>query len=200
MDARSASRTCPQCKGRAPKRPLNSFSSMMHRSISLVAAALTVAACVKRTAPSGSSAMLQSGKPIVWSGSFQQQQQVASGVGPTSKNRAFGSVKLAPSSSNPSRTRVEIELTAPVQAAASMAWGVYPGRCGSGSGLGMPIVATSSLPMLEATRNGSASLASDVAMELPVSGTYHLNVFWGISTGDLADVLTCANLKQSSER
>ena len=164
--------------------------------------ALVVTACAQRTpaAATSSSALLQSHSPRAWTGRFQQQQQRASGVGPTSKNRAFGSVKLAPKAGDAKRTRVEIDLNAPVQAGASMAWSVYPGRCGSGSGLGMPLVATSSLPMLEAIRSGSASLATDVAFELPTSGTYHLNIFWGISSSDLADVLTCANLRLGADK
>jgi hypothetical protein len=42
--------------------------------------------------------------------------------------------------------------------------------------------------------NGRGQIDGDVPLELPTSGSYHVDVFW--SNGqDQADVMTCANLR-----
>ena len=110
-------------------------------------------------------------------------------------NRASGTVRLTPKPGDNQRTKVAISVTVVDNAGATMAWGIFPGRCGSGSGLGLPLVPPSSLPSLEANRSGAATLTTEIALALPSSGTYHLNVFWKTSTSDLSEVATCANLR-----
>ena len=51
-------------------------------------------------------------------------------------------------------------------------------------------------PALDVGNNGRGQLDTEMALELPTSGAYHLNIYW--ETGQqLSDVMTCANLKQS---
>jgi hypothetical protein len=131
-----------------------------------------------------------------WAGNFQQQQQRASGVGPAKTNRAHGTVRLSPKPGDDKRTKVAISVTVVENAGATMAWGIFPGRCGSGSGLALPLIPPTSLASLEANRSGAATLSTEIPLQMPASGTYHVNVFWKTgATTDLADVATCANLR-----
>jgi hypothetical protein len=161
-------------------------------------AALVASACApKSPAPSSSppAALATSATVPAWVGSFQQQQQRAAGVGPTSANRAHGTIRLAPKPGDENRTKVQISVTVVAAPGATMAWGIFPGRCGSGSGMALPLVPPSSLPSLEAGRTGAATLNTEVALQLPKTGQYHVNVFWTTRTADLTDVATCANLR-----
>lgn len=168
----------------------------MRRTLLLPAVALLALGCVRKTAPVTQAAM--TGVPVRWSGSFQPQQQRTGGLGPTASNRAFGSVSLTPSLTDANRARVQITLTAPVQTGQSLAWGMFPGRCGSGSGMAMPVVAVTTLPPLEVVRSGGAQMDQEIAITLPSGGGYHVNVFWSTRAGDLSDVMTCANLRAAN--
>jgi len=175
---------------------------MKHRLL-LPIAALVSSACASKSGsnPSQSSsapAALATAGGSAWVGNFQQQQQRVSGVGPTSMNRAHGTVRLSPKPGDDSRTKVAMNVTVVAATGNTMAWGIFPGRCGSGSGMALPLVPPSSLPSLEAGRTGAATLNTDIAFKMPTSGQYHLNVFWGTRTADLADVATCANLTRES--
>lgn len=128
--------------------------------------------------------------PVVWSGSLQPMQQQTGGLGPTGQNKAFGTVRL--SSKGTSRTAISITLSTPLSSAASLNWAVLPGRCGTGS---LPLVGVERFPVIEVGNNGRGQLDGDMSLELPQSGTYHVNVYW--STGQqLSDVMTCANLRK----
>lgn len=137
---------------------------------------------------------------VKWSGTFQPQQQRTGNLAPTVKNRAFGTAELTPSKVDANRARVQLTVNAQVESGSSLPWGIYPGRCGSGSGLTLPLVATQTLPTLDVNRNGSAQLDSEIALTLPKSGTFHLNVFWPRRENELDGVLTCANLKAEEAR
>jgi hypothetical protein len=50
-------------------------------------------------------------------------------------------------------------------------------------------------PVIEIGGNGRGEVDTDMALRLPVLGTYHVNVYW-TGRGGLADVMTCANLKR----
>ena len=172
----------------------------MNSRLLLPIAALVSSACASKASnPSATSsapaALATEAAGKSWSGNFQQQQQRSSGVGPAGVNRAHGSVRLSPKPGDDSRTKVQINVTVVDNAGATMSWGIFPGRCGSGSGLGLPLSPPSSLPSLEANRSGAATLNTDIALKMPSSGTYHVNVFWKTSTSDLSDVATCANLR-----
>jgi len=169
----------------------------MYRHFLLPIAALVTSACAAKgpSASSSAPAVLATSSGATWVGNFQQQQQRAAGVGPTAANRAHGTVRLSPKPGDTTRTQVQINVTVVAATGATMSWGIYPGRCGSGSGMSLPLVPPSSLPSLEAGRTGAATLNTELALQMPKSGNYHLNVFWSTRTSDLADVATCANLR-----
>jgi hypothetical protein len=172
----------------------------MHRHL-LPIAALAAAGCasssVRAPAPEPSATTTAA---VKWSGNFQPQQQRSANLEPTVKNRAFGTAVLAPAKDDANRTRVQLTVNAQVESGLSLPWGIYPGRCGSGSGLALPLIATQTLPSLDVNRNGSAQLDSEIALTLPKTGTFHLNIFWPSRANELNGVLTCANLKAEEAR
>lgn len=129
--------------------------------------------------------------PVTWTGSLQPIQQASGSLGPTGQNKAFGTVTL--SSKGTTRTAISITVSTPLTNAASLNWAVLSGRCGSGS---LPLVGIERFPLIEVGNNGRGQLETDMALELPQSGSYHVNIYWG--TGQqLSDVMTCANLRRS---
>lgn len=164
------------------------------RSTLLVPVVLLVAAgCARKTETAPNAAA--TGAPARWTGAFQPQQQRTGGLGPTGSNRAYGNAYLTPTRDNANRARVQLQLTAPVQTGQTLAWGVFPGRCGSGSGLSMPVAPVATLPAMQVMRAGGVQLDQEIAITLPPGGSYHLNVFWGSRASDLSEVMACANLQ-----
>jgi len=167
----------------------------------LLLATLGVAACASRPGPGAIAAREPSGlstEPVRWAGNFQPQQQRVAALGPTQKNRAYGTISLTPTESDSDRTQVQLTLNASVTAGQTLMWGIYPGRCGSGSTLAMPLIPPANLPQIEVIRSGGAQMNTEVKLRLPGSGTYQANVFWAQHTTDLNDVMTCANLTPQS--
>ena len=171
---------------------------MKPRLLFLPASVAMVAACASSkpvtdsaaSVPTASVSTSGSSGPVVWSGSLQPMQQQSGGLGPTGQNKAFGSVRL--SSRGPARTAISITVSTPLSNAASLNWAVLPGRCGTGS---LPLVAIERFPLIEVGNNGRGQLDGEMALELPQSGAYHVNVYWA-SGQQLSDVMTCANLRK----
>jgi len=165
----------------------------------LPASALALAACatqkpVTDTAPAPTASVSTSGTstgPVRWTGSLQPMQQQSGGLGPTGQNKAFGNVSL--SSKGNARTAISITVSTPLSSAASLNWAVLPGRCGSGA---LPLVGIERFPLIEVGNNGRGQLEGEMALELPTSGSYHVNIYWG-SGQQISDVMTCANLRKS---
>lgn len=127
---------------------------------------------------------------LEWSGKFRAtQQQSATFGGLQGRNRASGTVVLTAESESVTRVRMSISLS--MTDAERMGWSLAPGACGSNS---IPLKAVAEFPEVTAS-NGHASLDDVVSIPMPVSGTYHINVFNPGTTGkDEADVFTCADL------
>ena len=141
-------------------------------------------------APTASVSSGSSGAPIRWTGSLQPMQQRSGGLGPTGQNKAFGNVSL--SSKGSDRTAISISLSTPLQGSAALSWAILPGRCGSGA---LPIVGIERFPAIDVGNNGRAQLDTEMALELPTNGAYHVNIYWA-GGQQLSDVMTCANLKK----
>ena len=155
---------------------------------------LTACATTQPVTDSGAGApatSVSTGGPIRWTGSLQPRQQRSGGLGPTGQNKTFGTVSLT--AMGPERASVSIAVSTPLQGSTTLTWAILPGRCGSGT---LPIIGMERFPALDVGNNGRGSLDTEMALELPASGSYHLNIYW--ETGQqLSDVMTCANLKRS---
>jgi hypothetical protein len=133
-------------------------------------------------------------KANTWSGDFRPQAQRSALLTPPSTNQVFGRVLIVPLRDDTLRSRVQLDISTTLQAGNSFEWSVYPGRCGSGSGLVAPVVPPGAMPRLDVSQSGRAHADSEVALHIPRSGVYHLNVFWNSATPDLSGVMACANL------
>lgn len=127
---------------------------------------------------------------LQWSGKFHAVQQAsATFSGMQVRNRASGTVVLT--APTPSITHVELDLSIYLTDAVRLPWALSSGACGANS---IPVVAVSEFPQIS-TSNGHGSLSADVSVEMPVSGTYHVNIFDPNSQGqDQSTVITCADL------
>jgi hypothetical protein len=131
---------------------------------------------------------------IEWAGPFQAiQQQNGNTVAPRGRNNASGSVVLTASGKRSIHAR--IKLSAANEASQYLHWALASGRCGSPA---IPLLTVNQFPDISMS-NGRGQLDAEVPLELPTSGTYHVDVFW--SNGqDQADVMTCANLRQEARK
>lgn len=85
-----------------------------------------------------------------------------------------------------------ISLSTSLQNSTSLNWAVLTGRCGSGS---LPILGVEQFPVIDVGTNGRGQLNGEMALALPASGAFHLNVYWS-GGRQLNDVMTCANLRR----
>lgn len=168
------------------------MSFRCHRPLALPAVALAVSACA--SAPKGPTGEVTpaSSTPapafIQWAGSFQAvQQQNGNANAPRGRNNASGNVVLTASSRNAMRARITLNSSTSSQ---YVHWALVSGRCGSSA---IPLLTVNQFPDISLS-NGRGQLDGQVPLDIPTSGTYHVDVYW--SNGqDQADVMTCANLR-----
>ena len=175
-----------------PRRSVR-VSFRCRRSLAVPAVALAISACASLTVPSGdrrSHASLEHAAPafIQWSGSFQAvQQQNGNANAPRGRNNASGNVVLTASSRNSIRAKITLNSATSSQ---YVHWALVSGRCGSSA---IPLLTVNQFPDISLS-NGRGQLDGQVPLDIPTSGTYHVDVYW--SNGqDQADVMTCANLR-----
>lgn len=126
------------------------------------------------------------------SGSFTPVQVRSSGVSMRTQSRIYGTVDLTDIEGTSPRSRVRLTFTSQTGGTSYTAqWALLQGRCGAGS---LPIIAIDNFPMIEIGSNGRAQLDAEIAVGVPTSGEYHVNVYVGGQ--QLDNVITCANLKR----
>jgi hypothetical protein len=163
--------------------------------MTFVAAALATTACASSPQHSAAAAATPAGTASVqWTGSFQAiQQQAGNADAPRGRNNASGNVRLV--ASTKASLRAQITLSAASETSQYLHWAIVAGRCGSPA---IPLLSVNQFPDISMS-NGRGQLNAEVPLELPTSGTYHVDVFW--SNGqDQADVMTCANLRMEAAR
>jgi hypothetical protein len=129
---------------------------------------------------------------VRWTGNFQPVQIRSSSPNMRVQSRIYGTVDLSALPNNPKRTRARLNFTSQSTGNSFTGqWALLPGRCGTGS---LPVTGIENFPVIEVSSNGRASLDSELALALPESGEYHVNVYLGGQ--QLDNVITCANLKR----
>lgn len=185
------------------KQPSQHPQVNMHRR-HLVTAVLTLAGasgCASAppavaSAPStGDRAAVLAAAPttIRWTATLQPTQQRTGMAAPTAQNKAYGSVYLA--QIGPSRTRVRLHVSTPIQSSRLLQWAIHTGRCGSGT---LPIVGIERFQAIEIGTSGRGDLDAEMPLTMPESGTFHVNVYLGGQ--NLNNVLTCGNLRREGGR
>jgi hypothetical protein len=126
---------------------------------------------------------------IQWTGRFRATQQATGDITAVVRNNATGTVTLT--SPGPNQTHARISLSAPsITDQLRLQWAVVPGACRSG---GIPILTVDQFPEFTISQ-GRGDLDETFSMPLPISGTYHVNIYNG-DPQDEAGVFTCADLK-----
>ncbi len=127
---------------------------------------------------------------LEWSGRFQAtQQQTGTFGGFQQRNRAAGTVTLT--AEGPSIMRAKMQVTIDNTDPERLSWSLASGDCGSNA---IPLMAVAQFPQLT-SNNGRATLDDMVSLPLPVTGSYHVNIFNpGTSGQDQQDVMICAPL------
>ena len=160
-------------------------------------AALVVSACASHSgssapsSPPTASISPASSSSGSWTGSFQPVQQQSGNLTPRGTNRTYGTAVLTVSPSSPSRTHAVIEISTTLTTQSLLHWAIAAGRCGS---VTLPLIGVDQFPTIEVSNSGQGKVAADVPVNMPTSGTYHVDVYWG-GGQDRSDVMACANLK-----
>jgi len=161
----------------------------------LVFAALSGSASVRaagQTTPAPppndrAAAMAAAGSPIRWQAMLQATHQRTAIVAPMIRNRTTGTIFIAQAGAERARVRLAVSTTrhdgSPLQ------WAIVPGRCGSNM---MPITSVERFPILDIGADGRGELDMELALTMPATGQFHVNVYRGGT--QLNNVLTCGNL------
>ena len=157
----------------------------------LLCAAGILSACATSSAPRDDDAPVRA-PASGWTGSFQATQERSGVLAPTKLQQAAGTVRLQQSARDPRKTAVSLVVSASLKEPTSLRWALHPGRCGAAS---LPLLGYDQFAPLEVSSSGRGQLDVDLPLELPQTGSYHVNVYFGGT--DLDDVLTCANLRRA---
>ncbi len=126
---------------------------------------------------------------LQWSGKFKATQQASSGIGLQVRNRAAGTVVLT--AEGPTQMHVRMDFTMDNTDPVRLPWAIAAGDCGSNA---IPLMTVSQFPELTA-HNGRATLDATLGLPMPVTGSYHVNVFNPGTYGqDESEVMICAPL------
>ena len=149
--------------------------------------------CTARSAGAQNAGASTAAKRARLSGSFTPTQVRSSNVAMRTQSRIYGQAEMVEveGSSSP-RSRVKITFTSQSGGTSYIAqWALLEGRCGTGS---LPVIAIDNFPTIEVGSNGRAQLDTEIALGVPPTGEYHINVYVGGQ--QLDNVITCANLKR----
>jgi len=125
-----------------------------------------------------------------YDGQFRPMQQAQGGLGLSTQQRVYGSVKIAFRESN-DRSKVNLTINTSAQQSEILGWSTNPGQCGSGS---VPFMPVAQFPGIEVSSTGRGEVdVQNMQLSIPASGPVHVNVYRG---GDTLDkVIACANLR-----
>lgn len=168
------------------------------RTASLGLLAIVAAGCASSqgggTGSSSTAAAAASGKIgpglLQWSGRFQStQQQSGAFGGMRTRNQATGTAVFT--ANGPSSMNVVISFSIDNDDSERLLWSLAGGDCGTNA---LPLMPVSQFPPI-LTANGRGTLRDVVPIAMPLTGSYHVNVFnAGTSGQDQADVMICAPL------
>ncbi len=136
-------------------------------------------------------AIAAAGTPVRWQGMLEATQQRSAQLVPIIRNRTTGYVYI--SQAGPERTRVRLTVSTTGHDGSALQWAILPGRCASDM---MPIAPVERFPIIDVAANGRGELDMELAITMPESGQYHVNVYRGRGS-QLSNVLTCGNLTRA---
>ena len=145
-------------------------------------------------AASVSAESLSAQKPPKWTASVQSVREDRINISPDSvREKSFGSFQWTPGA-GPTMSNVSLTFnyTGPER---DLSWAILFGTCGNAS---LPIVPLATFPELNVAGNGRGQTAGTIAIEFPVTGTFHVDIYKD-RTGSLESVVACGNMRYSQK-
>ena len=137
---------------------------------------------------------LSAQKPPKWSASVQSVREDRINISPDSvREKSFGSAQWTPGA-GPTQSNVNLTFTytGPER---DLSWAILFGTCGIAS---LPVVPLSTFPELNVAGNGRGQINGTIAIDLPVTGTFHVDIYKD-RTGSLESVVACGNMRFSQK-
>lgn len=106
---------------------------------------------------------------------------------PAFQNKATGTVFI--SQAGLERIRVRLTVSTTFTDGSPLQWAIVPGQCSTDM---MPITSVQQFPVIDLTPSGRGEVDAEIALTMPATGQYHVNVYRGGTRHD--QVLTCGNL------
>ena len=126
-----------------------------------------------------------------WTASIQSVKEDRINVAPDSvREKSFGSAQWT-RGSGPTLSIINLTFSysGPER---DLAWAILFGPCGSAS---LPLIPMSNFPELNVNTGGRAQVNATLSVELPASGTFHIDIYKD-RAGAVESVVACGNLRQ----
>ena len=133
-------------------------------------------------------------KPPKWTASVQSIRDDRINISPDSvREKSFGSVQWTPGA-GPTQSNVNLTFsyTGPER---DLSWAILFGTCGSAS---LPVVPLSNFPELNVSGSGRGQINGTIAVDLPATGTFHVDIYKD-RTGSIEALVACGNMRYSSK-
>ena len=124
-----------------------------------------------------------------WSANIQSVTQNTGAVQQTTRDRSYGTATWTHGAAA-SLSNVNLVFTY-TGSERTLAWAILPGSCATPA---LPVIPMSSFPELNVGGGGRAQVTTSLPLELPSTGTYHIDIYRDRRGG--ADALiACGNLR-----
>ncbi|MEO8577864.1 MAG: hypothetical protein ABI556_14240 [Gemmatimonadales bacterium] len=141
-------------------------------------------------AASFASTALSAQKAPKWTASVQSSKDDRINIAPDSvREKSFGSFQWTQGAdSTQSNVNLTFSYSGPER---DLSWAVLFGPCGNAS---LPVVPVSTFPELNLSGSGRGQIGGTIAVALPVSGTFHVDIYKD-RTGSLESLVACGNMR-----
>lgn len=124
-----------------------------------------------------------------WTSTLQPVNQFRFNAADSTRDRSYGSAQWGPGTT-PMESRINLVFTY-AGAERGLTWAILFGRCGNES---LPVVPTATFPELDVSGGGRAQLNATISIEVPTSGTYHIEIYKD-RTGGSDSMVACGNFR-----
>ena len=157
----------------------------------LLGGALGVTACSGAVPVQGAAdpASASSSDGPRWTATIQTVRQDRFNHPDSIRDKSYGSAQWA-RGDGPAQSKVNLVFTY-AGSERDLSWAILFGNCGTAS---LPVIPRSSFPELDVSGGGSARVSAALAVELPTSGAYHIDIYKN-RHGGAESVVGCGDLK-----
>jgi hypothetical protein len=161
----------------------------------LGAGALGLTACSQTVPMNGAAepaASVSSLREPGWTASIKSVTESHFNVADSTRDRSYGSAQWS-RGDRPTLSRVNLAFSYG-GTERELSWAILFGSCGTAS---LPLIPISNFPELEVGGGGHAQVDATLSLELPTSGTYHIDIYRD-RRGGAESLVGCGNLKYVS--